>query len=144
MSRFGGGAVLCNPKVHHPLAGELVIHSSPRIAKSRRVVGMIDANDIDLVDMDKALLDPGSVFPTPEVVLQHNTLTVDQKVEILRRWEYDASEICVAVEEGMPNGESDLLRRIVLALNELTGGIDVGRVGPTKQHGIPRSAVKEN
>jgi len=105
---------------------------------------MIDANDIDLVDMDKALLDPGSVFPTPEVVLQHNTLTVDQKVEILRRWEYDASEICVAVEEGMPNGESDLLRRIVLALNELTGGIDVGRVGPTKQHGIPRSAVKEN
>jgi hypothetical protein len=103
---------------------------------------MTDAERPTTVDMDQALLDPGSVFATPEALLLHDGLTKQQKIEILRRWEYDASETCVAVEEGMPDGESDLLRRILLALDQLTGGIDVEHVGPTKQHGIPRSAVK--
>jgi len=44
----------------------------------------------------------------------------------------------------MPNGESDLLRRILLALNQFGGGTDVEHVGPTKQHGIPRSAVESD
>jgi hypothetical protein len=65
-----------------------------------------------------------------------------QNIEILRRWEYDASEACVATEEGMPDGESDLLRRILLALEQLSAEIDLDQVGPTKQHGIPRSAVR--
>ena len=64
-----------------------------------------------------------------------------QKVEVLRRWEYDASESCVATEEGMPDGESDLLRRILLALEKLSVKIDLDQVGPTKQHGIPKSAI---
>jgi hypothetical protein len=42
----------------------------------------------------------------------------------------------------MPGGESDTLRRILLALDQLCDGVDVDRVGPTKQHGIPRSAVE--
>jgi hypothetical protein len=69
-------------------------------------------------------------------------LSRDQKIEILRRWEYHASENCVAVEEGMPDGESDLLRRILLALHQLSASVDVEQVGPTKQHGISRTAVK--
>jgi hypothetical protein len=103
---------------------------------------MTDSERPTKVDMDQALLDPGSVFATPEALLLHDGLSKQQKIEILHRWEYDASENCVAVEEGMPDGESDLLRRILLALDRLTGGIDVEHVGPTKQHGIPRSAVK--
>jgi len=94
------------------------------------------------IDVDKALADPESVFGTPEAVVAHDGLTKDQKVEALRRWEYDASEICVAVEEGMPDGERDLLRRILLALDALGVEVDVDNLGPTKQHGIPRSAVK--
>jgi len=94
------------------------------------------------IDMDRALLDPGSVFATPEDILRHDGLSKEQKIEILRRWEYDASENCVAVEEGMPGGESDLLRRILLALGRVAGRVDVEQVGPIKQHGIPRSAVK--
>jgi len=93
-------------------------------------------------DMNLALLDPSSVFSTPEALLTLADLSNEQKIEILRRWAYDASEIGVAVEEGMPDGESDLLRRIMLALNQLTGGLDMEHVGPTKQHGIPRSAIK--
>jgi len=103
---------------------------------------MTDAEKPTVVDMDQALLDPGSVFATPEAVVLHDGLSKDQKIEILRRWEYDASENCVALEEGMPDGESDLLRRILLALDQLAGSIDVEQVGPTKQHGIPRSTVK--
>jgi hypothetical protein len=94
------------------------------------------------VDVDQALLDPGSVFATPEELLAHDGLTTPQKIEILRRWEYDASENSVAVEEGMPDGNGDLLQRILLALEQLSGGIDMEQIGPTKQHGIPRSAIK--
>ncbi len=92
------------------------------------------------VDMQKALLDPGSVFASPEDVVRHETLTRDQKIEILRRWEYDAAEIAVADEEGMPDGENgDLLRRILLALDQVSDGVDMEHVGPTKQHGLPKS-----
>ena len=90
------------------------------------------------IDIEEANFNPTSVFESPEAVLKHTGLSQDEKIEILRRWEYDASENCVAVEEGMSDGESDLLRRILLALNQLTGGIDVGNVAPTKQHGISR------
>ena len=103
---------------------------------------MTKGNEKQVPDMEKALLDPGSVFASPEELLRHDGLSREQKTEILRRWEYDASEACVSVEEGMPGGESDLLRRILLALDELGNGVDVDKVGPTKQHGIPGKAAK--
>lgn len=103
---------------------------------------MVDSERSATVDMDQALLDPGSVFATPEELLAQDDLSQQQKIEILRRWEYDASEIAVAEEEGMPGENGDLLHRILLALNQLTGGVDVEHVGPSKQHGIPRSAIK--
>ena len=94
------------------------------------------------VDIEEANFNPASVFQNPEAVLEHRGITKDQKIEILRRWEYDASENCVAVEEGMLGGENELLRRILLTLGKLTGGIDVEKVAPTKQHGISRSMTK--
>jgi hypothetical protein len=93
------------------------------------------------IDYEQALLDPSSVFRRPEDVLTHPALGRDQKIEILRRWTYDASEICVATEEGMPDGNGDLLRRILVALDTLAD-VDVEHLGPTKQHGIPRTSVR--
>ena len=93
------------------------------------------------VDMETALLDPGSKFASPEALLAHPELTTEQKIELLRRWEYDAAEVCVAVEEGMPGGETGLLGRILSALDQLTGGVDCERPGPTKQHGLDRRSV---
>lgn len=95
------------------------------------------------IDLETAYLDPGSVFSGPEELLEHKQLTKEQKIEILQRWEYDASENCVALEEGMPDGESDLLRRILLTLQQLTGGANLGPLSPTKQHGIPRPTDKK-
>ena len=85
---------------------------------------------------EKAKRDPAAVFGEPEAVIKSAAFTVDQKVEILRRWEYDASEEAVAEEEGMPRGGDSLLSRIVLCLDALTGGLDVEKVDPSKQHGI--------
>lgn len=94
-------------------------------------------------DVNEALVDPEAVFGTPEAVVGYSGLTVEEKIEILRRWEYDASEVCVAVEEGMPAGrDDDVLRRILLSLDALGAEVDLERVGPTKQHGMPRSGVK--
>lgn len=88
------------------------------------------------VDYQKALLDPGSVFGGPEDVAADDSLSRDQKIEILRRWEYDASELSVAEEEGMPDGEASLLLRVTETLRTITGGYDVEHTPPTKQGGV--------
>ena len=88
------------------------------------------------IDLEKARLDPGSVFSSPEVLKAHPGMTMEQKIEILRRWAYDASELAVAEEEGMTGGESSLLARVLEALNALTGGYDAEHSPPTKQEGV--------
>jgi hypothetical protein len=90
------------------------------------------------VNLEQALRDPAAVFATPEEVAAHPALTREQKIEILRLWEYDAAEAEVATEEGMPGGDDSLLRGILLALDELGGEIGVGDCGPTKQHALLR------
>ncbi len=67
-------------------------------------------------DLERALLDPTSVFRTPEEVLARQDLTRDQKAAILQRWRYDAIELEVAETEGMRDGEPDLLDRVLDAL----------------------------
>lgn len=86
--------------------------------------------------LDRARNDPGSVFASPEEVVDYSGLTLDEKIRVLRSWEYDAAEIVVAEEEGMQGPENDLLRRILLALAELTHGREVEFVAATKQHGL--------
>jgi hypothetical protein len=89
------------------------------------------------IDLQRALLDPGAVFASPREVLHCSELSTQQKIELLRRWEYDAAELAVALEEGMPGRDDDLQRQILLALGELHAKIDTEHVGPTKEHGLP-------
>jgi hypothetical protein len=93
-------------------------------------------------EVERAMEAPASVFAAPEEVLAQSGLTREQKIEILRRWQYDAVEVDVAVEEGMPGEEDPLLRRIMLALGELTGPINLEHLGPNKQHGLPREDIR--
>lgn len=90
----------------------------------------------DEIDLEKARLDPGSVFSSPEELKDHPGMTREQKIEILRRWAYDASELAVAEEEGMTGGEVSLLARVLESLNALTGGYDAEHSPPTKQEGV--------
>lgn len=97
---------------------------------------------VHAIDLKKALLDPASVFDSPEALLARADIDRADKIEILRRWEYDASEASVAVEEGMPDGDDDMLHRVSVALGKLGGAVDVGHSPPTKQGGIPTASAR--
>lgn len=90
------------------------------------------------VNLEQALRDPASVFATPEDVAAQAGLTREQKIEILRMWEYDTSEREVATEEGMPGGDGELLQRVLLALEGLGVVGETSDSGPTKQHALLR------
>ncbi|HML95729.1 MAG TPA: hypothetical protein PKC29_09900 [Thermodesulfobacteriota bacterium] len=88
-----------------------------------------------MVDIEKALLNPSAVFSGPEDVLSAEGLTREQKVEILKRWEYDARELDVATEENMPGSNSSCLDGILKALDELGYDPNLDKEPPTKQGG---------
>jgi hypothetical protein len=75
------------------------------------------------IDLDKAKLDPASVFHTPKDVLRAAGLSVEDKKAILIRWEEDAEALLRATEEGMPPEDNrnagELLRAVHLALESL-------------------------
>ncbi|WP_138933482.1 hypothetical protein [Roseovarius arcticus] len=93
--------------------------------------------------ISRALLDPAAEFETPNDVLISSSLSEAQKIEILRRWEYDASEISVAEEEGMPHAKSVGIDQVLQALQKLVPHIDAGHSPPTKQGGLDRRALRE-
>ena len=88
-----------------------------------------------MIDVEKDLLDPGLVFKTPGEVLANNELTRAQKIEILRRWEYDVRELHVADEEGMEGPEPVTLDAVLDALRTLGAPEDTENSAPTKQGG---------
>ena len=80
------------------------------------------------------MLDPTSVFKDPEeVVVASDELNRNQKIEILRRWEYDARQLEVAEEEaGMAVRRPDMFDRVVQALHALGAERDTEHSPPTK------------
>lgn len=88
-----------------------------------------------MVDVEKALLDPALVFKTPEEVLADNELSREQRIKILRRWEYDVRELQVAEEEGMEGPQPLTLDVVLRALPALGAPADTERSAPTKQGG---------
>jgi hypothetical protein len=80
----------------------------------------------DEMDLEKARLDPGSVFASPEELCESSALSREQKIDLLQRWADDARELDLAEEEGMAGGESSMLSRIVSALDSLGVSHDIG------------------
>ena len=75
------------------------------------------------IDLRKAMLNPALVFLGPEDVLQRDELTREQKIEVLRRWKFDALQLQVAEEENMGSEQpSDILDRVLQALHALNAG----------------------
>jgi len=73
-----------------------------------------------MTDFEKALLNPVSVYKEPKDVLADDTLTREQKIKVLRQWEYDAKELQTADDENMPVSEqATMLHRALEALREL-------------------------
>jgi hypothetical protein len=88
-----------------------------------------------MVDVEKALLDPGLVFKTPQELLANNELSREQKIEILRRWEYDVRQLQVAAEESMEGPQPVTLEAVLQALRAIGAAADPERSAPTKQGG---------
>lgn len=77
-----------------------------------------------MVDINQALLDPTSVFAHPKDVLDCNEITREDKINILRRWAYDAKELETASDENMNAVHSyDHLEEVLKALHQLGAGL---------------------
>ncbi len=85
------------------------------------------------IDVKKAMLNPAMVFKEPKEVIANAELTRDQKIEILRRWEYDAHQLEVAEEEaGMAVRRPEMFDLVVQALHTLGAERDTEHTPPTK------------
>jgi hypothetical protein len=76
------------------------------------------------MDLDKAKLDPDSVFHAPKDVLGAPGLSPEEKKSILVRWEADMEALLRATEEGMPPADqrrnpAELLRAVHEAMQLL-------------------------
>ncbi len=86
-----------------------------------------------MIDVNKAMLDPTMVFKDPKDVVAEDELTRDQKIEILRRWEYDARQLEVAEEEaGMAVRRPEVFDRVIQALRMRDVDRDTEHTPPTK------------
>ncbi len=86
-----------------------------------------------MIDVTRAMLDPTMVFKEPKDVVASNELTRDQKIEILRRWKYDAQQLEVAEDEaGMAVRRPEMFDRVVQALHMLDLERDTEHTPPTK------------
>lgn len=70
------------------------------------------------IDLDRAKLDPASVFRAPEEVLGAEALSAEDKRTILARWEADAEALLRATEEGMPPADNRNPAELLRAVHE--------------------------
>ena len=86
-----------------------------------------------MTDRKKALLDPTMMYTNPIEVVADDDLTRDQKIEILRSWEYDARALEVAEEEaGMSVSRPEMFDLIINALRTVGAKRDTEHTPPTK------------
>jgi hypothetical protein len=74
------------------------------------------------IDLDRARLDPASVFTDPHDVIVAKGLTDEDKKSILSRWQEDADALLRAADEGMPvehRSPGELLRAVHEAMQLL-------------------------
>ena len=86
-----------------------------------------------------ALLDPASVFGSPEEVERDGTLSKEEKLAILGSWEEDAHELAVAEDESMGGGEPSRLAEVAAARARLTGAAEPAAPAPRKAAAKPES-----
>jgi hypothetical protein len=70
-------------------------------------------------DYDQALLTPQKIFELPMEVVETESLTAEQKLKVLKRWEADAHDLEVATDENMSGGERSRLGEVRRAIHEL-------------------------
>jgi len=74
--------------------------------------------------LDRANLDPASIFAAPQEVVEAKDLSVEDKRSILVKWEADADALLRATDEGMEptpgqRSPAETLRAVHAALQQL-------------------------
>lgn len=79
---------------------------------------------IAIIDLDRAKLDPGSVFRVPGDVVSTDALSRDDKKAILLRWEADVEALLRANEEGMPATGNRSPAELLSAVRQASASLD--------------------
>ena len=87
------------------------------------------------MNLQQALDNPSSCFADPSDVVRSDEISRAEKIQILRRWEYDARLIEVAQEENMTGGTARRRADVLDALHAL--GEDGSSGATAKQGGTP-------
>jgi len=87
------------------------------------------------MNIDQAMSNPALVFDKPSDILDEKSLDQEDKIRILRRWEFDAREQEVAEEENMAGAQDSRLDEVLAALHALGATTDSDHSPPTKQGG---------
>jgi hypothetical protein len=96
---------------------------------------------MDQQSFDKLMSDVSKHFATPEALLADASLTREQKLALLRQWEYDLHLLQVATEENMtgdaaPGANAEKLRQVHAAAETLGAELDPDAAGAAKAGGI--------
>ena len=87
----------------------------------------------------KAMSDVSREFRHPKAIVAARDLDRQQKVALLKQWEYDLRQLMVASEESMtgdtPGLTAELLRAVRASLADLGGGEDEAQGTPAKAGG---------
>jgi hypothetical protein len=70
-------------------------------------------------DYDRALLTPEQVFGSAMDVVDTVSLTAQQKLKVLKRWEADARDLETAADESMSGGERSRFAEVRKAIHAL-------------------------
>jgi hypothetical protein len=93
--------------------------------------------NMDQQSFEKLAADVSQHFPTPEALLAEERLTREQKLALLRQWEYDLNLLQVATEENMtgdasPGANAEQLRQVHAAAERLGAKLGTEDCGPAK------------
>lgn len=72
------------------------------------------------VKYEEVLRDPTSSFDVPDEVVVSEEFTTSQKLEILKRWEFDAQRLQESADEAMAGGERSQLAEVQECIRKLT------------------------
>ena len=88
-----------------------------------------------MTDIENIKHDPSRFYRDPKTLFEDETLSADEKIEILQEWEFDMRDMMVADEENMGGSDvSETYREIHKYLRELDAGADTEH-SPGTKHG---------
>ncbi|HEY1382782.1 MAG TPA: hypothetical protein VGF43_04160 [Dongiaceae bacterium] len=96
---------------------------------------------MDQQSFEKLVVDVSTHFSTPDQLIAAEDLTREQKLTLLRQWEYDLHLLQVATEENMtsdapPGNNAEKIREVHAAAEKLGAELDPEKSGAAKAGAI--------